>query len=216
MLFASINLFFQQVKSVVSFLILQFKYKKDFLIVETYSFKEASKVGEFSFNPRVFLFIASFFGFLTVFLTVLVIQNTPLGYNLLSHQKHPMEDEFIQIAHRLKILSDSLQTVDTQIESFKTALRNSDGVQLATSHVGSKGSRELGMGIALKDSEISFTKSVPDTNQISEVFSIELAPTTEFGVGSYVGSGYFMTLLNSIPLHKSNPVQIKVETKKSQ
>jgi hypothetical protein len=211
----SLYLFFQQVKNVFSFLFLQFKYKKDFLIVETYSFKEASKVGEFSFNPRVFILIAGFFGFLTVILTLLVIQVTPLGHTLLSHQKHPMEDEFIQIAHRLKILSDSLQTVDTHIESFKSAIRNSDGLPLAINRVASQSNTELEMDIALNDSEILYLESMLDTNQISEASSINQAWINGFGVRSHVGSDYFIALLKTIPLEEFQFTQIKVETKKS-
>lgn len=216
MLFASINLFYQQVKSVVSFLILQFKYKKDFLIVETHSIKEASKVGEFSFKPGVFLIVASFFGFLIALLTVLVIQVTPLGYTLLSNQKHPKEEEFVQIANRLKILSDSLQSFDSHIESFKSVLRNSDDITHSTSRVGSERGIELGMGIALIDSEISLIKPIIETNHSFEASNINLARATEFGVMSYFGPDYFIDLPYSIPLKEFHPTDIKVESKKSE
>jgi hypothetical protein len=214
MLFASINLFYQQVKSVVSFLILQFKYKKDFLIVETHSIKEASKVGEFSFKPGVFLFVVSFFGFLIVLLTVLVIQVTPLGYTLLSNQNHPKEEEFVQIAYRLKILSDSLQSFDSHIESFKAVLRNPDDIPLTTSGFGSQSSSELGMGIALIDSEISLIKPMIETNHSLEESNINLARTTEFGLMPYFGPDYFIDLPYSIPLKEFDPTEIKVINQK--
>jgi hypothetical protein len=110
---------------------LSFKHKKDFLIVETYSFSEASKIGEFTFSPRVFIALGGFVGVLIVAITILIIQTTPLGYALLSHQKHPLEADFVQIAHRIQILSDSLESSNHQLEQFKSVIRDLDGVQLA-------------------------------------------------------------------------------------
>jgi len=127
----SIKLFFQQVRSILKLIVLSFKYKKDFLIVETYSFNEASKIGEFTFTPRVFFMLGGVSGVILILLTVVIIQFTPLGFALLSHQKHPMEDDFAQIAERIQILSDSLTTSNHQLELFITAFRGLEGRELA-------------------------------------------------------------------------------------
>lgn len=127
----SINLFFQQVRSIFKLIVLSFKHKKDFLIVETYSFNEASKIGEFTFSPRVFFMLGGASGVILIALTVVIIQFTPLGFALLSHQKHPMENDFAQIAERIQVLSDSLASSNQQIELFKTAFRGTEGRELA-------------------------------------------------------------------------------------
>jgi len=68
----------------------------------------------------------------------------------------------------------------------------------------------------VKDSEIPFTKSVLETDQISEASNIYQSWITEFGVRSHVGPDYFIALQNTVPLQEFQSTQIKVETKKSE
>lgn len=129
--FDSFRLYFQQLISVFQLIKLSVKHKKDFLIVETYSFNEASKVGEFTFTPKIFFALGAFLTFVVVTVTVAVIQFTPLGYALLSHQKHPMEEQFMDIAQRILVLSDSLEVSNQQLEQFKSVIRGTEDYQLA-------------------------------------------------------------------------------------
>ncbi len=122
----TIRLFTQQLKSVFQLLIVSVKHKKDFLIFETYSFNEARKIGEFTFSPSMIFVIGGLAGSLLVMFTMLIIQVTPIGYALLSHQKHPLEDDFTLVAQRVQVLSDSLSSSNYQLEQFKLALRTSN------------------------------------------------------------------------------------------
>jgi hypothetical protein len=151
----STKLFFQQVKSIIKLIVLSFKHKKDFLILETYSFNEASKIGEFTFSPKVFFILGGFSSVILVALTIVIIQLTPIGYVLLSHQKHPLENDFAQIAERLQVLSDSLATSHHQLELFKTAFLGSEGRQLAYRPLTQVSQNQLALNEATESNEQS-------------------------------------------------------------
>lgn len=128
-----IQIAFGQIKSIIKMLLVSVRYRKDFLIIETYSYNEAKKIGDFTFKPKVFFFLAGFTGVIISAITIAILYFSPIGYVVLSHQKHPMEDDLIQIAQRLQAVTDSLNANSMQFEDLKNVIRSNANSPLAVS-----------------------------------------------------------------------------------
>jgi hypothetical protein len=63
-------------------------------------------------------------GVFVVITTIALLHYSPLGFYLLSHQKHPLEAEFAQVAQRIVAVNDSLIANSIQFEQLVAILKS--------------------------------------------------------------------------------------------
>jgi len=118
------SMVFKQVENIITFFKLALRHRKDFIILDTYAVSEASKIGEFTFRPAILLNLLIVVVAFVIVTTVALLHYSPLGFYLLSQQKHPLEAEFAQVAQRIVAVNDSLIANSIQFEQLVAILKS--------------------------------------------------------------------------------------------
>jgi len=160
------SMIFKQVENIITFFKLAFRHRKDFIILDTYAVSEASKIGEFTFRPVILINLLVVVVAFVIVTTVALLHYSPLGFYLLSQQKHPLEAEFAQVAQRIVAVNDSLIANSIQFEQLVAILKSeSDTLFTSPKYVLDRPYRQMAQTSDDKDYDLVLQSNANDSNK---------------------------------------------------